>query len=182
MEIVSMACMDKKKLDEAAQILTDSLPLGWASLSEALDEIHKLISQGNTLIAAVENGEVIGWGGIISQYDGNVFELHPLAVRADMRKKGAGTAIVHALEKLARRRGGITMLLGADDEAAGGETSFANADLYDDLPKRINEFNPGTHQTAFYMKLGYKVIGVIPDANGVGKPDIMLAKCLNPAD
>jgi len=65
-----------------------------------------------------------------------------------------------------------------DEIPLGGETSFANADLYDDLPKRIQEYNPGTHQTAFYLKLGFKIVGVMPDANGIGKPDIYLTKRL----
>jgi aminoglycoside 6'-N-acetyltransferase I len=85
---------------------------------------------------------------------------------------------VQALEKAARERGGLTLHLGADDEKPGGETSLANVDLYDDLPKRIQEFKYGTHQAAFYMKLGFKIIGVMPDANGIGKPDIYFAKRL----
>lgn len=28
----------------------------------------------------------------------------------------------------------------------------------------------------FYQKLGYAIIGVVPDANGLGKPDILMAK------
>ncbi|CAK7018299.1 hypothetical protein [Tissierella sp.] len=70
------------------------------------------------------------------------------------------------------------MQLGADDEVNDGETSFANVDLYDNLPMRIENFNPGTHQTGFYMKVGYKIIGVVPDANGIGKPDIWMGKRL----
>jgi aminoglycoside 6'-N-acetyltransferase I len=34
----------------------------------------------------------------------------------------------------------------------------------------------GGHPFAFYQKLGYEVVGVIPDANGFGKPDILMAK------
>jgi aminoglycoside 6'-N-acetyltransferase I len=86
--------------------------------------------------------------------------------------------LVDALSEAARKQGGLTLWLGADDEKPDGETSLANADLYDDLPKRIREFNPGTHQAAFYMKIGFKIIGVMPDANGTGKPDIFLAKRL----
>jgi len=124
------------------------------------------------------SGEVIGWCGILPQYGGNVYELHPLAVRRDWQRKGVGTALVREAENAAARKGGLTMWIGADDEAPGGETSFANADLYDDLPQRIRDFQPGLHQTAFYMKLGYKITGVMPDANGSGKPDIYLAKRL----
>ncbi len=66
----------------------------------------------------------------------------------------------------------MTIYLGADDEIGNGETSFANVDLYEDFPGKIKNFIPGTHQSGFYLKLGYKIIGVMPDANGIGKPDI----------
>jgi len=58
------------------------------------------------------------------------------------------------------------------------KTSFRNENLYVDLPKMINEFDSMNHQSAFYIKLGFKIIGVMPNANGVGKPDIFLAKSL----
>ncbi|MCL2060425.1 MAG: GNAT family N-acetyltransferase [Oscillospiraceae bacterium] len=172
---------------QAAQILVDELPLGWPTLTDALDEVAELLGkrkrggggEGETLfLAAVEDGEVLGWAGILPTYSGNVYELHPLAVRRDCQRKGIGTALVKALEQAAKKCGGLTMYLGADDERPGGETSFANADLYDDLPGRIRGFEPGAHQAAFYMKLGYKIVGVLPDANGIGKPDIFLAKRL----
>ena len=131
----------------------------------------------NTLLAAVEDGEVLGWGGILPEYSGHVYELHPLVVRREKRRNGIGRFIVGALENAARERGGLTIRAGADDEICA-ETSFANADLYDDLPSRIRDFQPGTHQTGFYMKVGYKIVGVTPDANGIGKPDIWLAKKL----
>jgi aminoglycoside 6'-N-acetyltransferase I len=34
------------------------------------------------------------------------------------------------------------------------------------------------HPYEFYQKLGYVIVGVIPDANGPGKPDILMAKSL----
>src|SRR5690554_697896 len=176
MEIINMTQLNKTQITQAAQILTDSIPIGWPTLQDALAEIKALLVPGNTLLAAVEDGVVLGWGGILPAYNGNVFEIHPLAVRSDRRRQGIGRAIVTALEDEARKKGGLTIHAGADDERDDGETSFANVDLYDDLPGKIRDFSPGTHQSAFYMKLGYKIIGVMPDANGIGKPDIFLGK------
>lgn len=179
MNIINMNELNEAQIAEAAQILTDSLPIGWPSLKDALEEIGKLSEPGNIMLAAVEDGIVLGWGGILApEYDGNVFELHPLAVHSDKRKQGVGRAVVTALENAARKQGGLTVYLGSDDEKEGGETSFANADLYDGLPEKIKNFVPGTHPSGFYLKLGYTIIGVIPDANGKGKPDIILGKRL----
>ena len=185
MEIVNMQTLNQKQRTQAAQMLTDELPLGWAELTDALEEVADRVDKterdgdGESLfLAAIEDEKVLGWVGMLPSYSGHVYELHPLVVRRDQQRKGIGSLLVRALEKEAKKRGGLTLWLGADDERPGGETSFANADLYDDLPRRIMEFNPGTHQAAFYMKQGFKIIGVMPDANGYGKPDIFMAKRL----
>jgi aminoglycoside 6'-N-acetyltransferase I len=179
MEIINMAQLTEAQILEAAKILTDSIPIGWPTLLDALEEIKERLIPENTLFAAVEDGAVLGWGGILApEYDGNVYELHPLAVRVDMRGHGIGRAIVTALENEARIQGGLTIWLGADDEKKGGETSLANVDLFDNLPDRIRDFKPGTHQGGFYLKMGYQIIGVMPDANGRGKPDIFFGKRL----
>ena len=179
MRIINMTQLNKAQINQAAQILTESIPSGWPTLQHAMDEIKALLIPENTLLAAIENDTVLGWGGILAPiYNGNVFELHPLVVHRDRRNQGIGRAIVTALEDAAGKQGGLTIYLGADDERGNGETSLANVDLYDDLPGKINSFSPGTHQSGFYLKLGYKIIGVMPDANGTGKPDIYLAKRL----
>lgn len=179
MQIIKMTQLNKTQMFQAAQILTDSIPIGWPTLQDAIDEIEECLILKNTLLAVIENDIVIAWGGIQgNSYNGNVFELHPLAVRSDKRNQGIGRAIVTALEDEARKQGGLTIHLGADDESDDGETSFANVDLYDDLPGKISNFRAGTHQSAFYLKLGYKIIGVIPDANGIGKPGINFGKRL----
>lgn len=179
MRIINMAQLNRAQIIQAARILTDSLPTGWPTLQDALNEIEECLIPENTLLAAVIDDAVIGWGGILApDYDGNVFELHPLAVQNDKRGQGVGRAVVTALEDEARKQGGLTIHLGADDEIGNGETSLANVDLFDDLPGKLSNFTAGTHQSGFYLRLGYKIIGVMPNANGIGKPDIFFGKGL----
>jgi len=180
MNIVNMQTLCDTSLKQAAQMLTDELPLGWETFEDAMDEIADLLSldDGSMFFAATKNDDVLGWCGIMPDYGGNVFELHPLVVRGDMQGRGIGSLLMDTVTAAAKEKGGLTLMLGADDEAPGGETSFANVDLFDNLPKLITEFEPGKHQSAFYLKHGFKVVGVMPDANGKGKPDIIMAKSL----
>lgn len=59
-------------------------------------------------------------------------------------------------------------------------TSLANIDLYSDVTRHIAGLrDPGrSHPFLFYRKLGYVVTGVMPDANGRGKPDSYMSKAL----
>jgi aminoglycoside 6'-N-acetyltransferase I len=94
------------------------------------------------------------------------------------RGKGLGTALVEALEREVGKQGGVTIYLGSDDEF--GTTSLFGEDLYDNIYEKIENIkNTGGHPFEFYQKVGYKIVGVIPDANGVGKPDIWMAKRIN---
>ncbi|MCL2640770.1 MAG: GNAT family N-acetyltransferase [Phycisphaerales bacterium] len=180
MQMLDMRTLTESQLAQAARMLVDEMPLGWPTFDDAMREVKERLGgdADSAFIAAVDSDEVIGWCGILPEYDGRVYELHPLVVRRDRQRKGVGTALVNKITDIAREKGGLTLHLGADDNRPVGETSFADADLYDDLPERIRNFNPGEHQTAFYLKLGFKIIGVMPDANGIGKPDIYLAKRL----
>lgn len=58
-------------------------------------------------------------------------------------------------------------------------TTMGNVDLYPDVFKHIAEIkNLHRHPYEFYQKSGFSIVGVIPDANGFGKPDILMAKCV----
>ena len=58
-------------------------------------------------------------------------------------------------------------------------TTLSNVDLYADVPGYIaNIRNLKGHPYEFYQKLGYTITGVVPDANGIGKPDILMSKRL----
>src|SRR6185295_10378019 len=107
--------------------------------------------------------------------DGNVWELHPLVVKLDRQGQGIGRALVLDLEERVRERGGLTITLGTDDE--DNQTSLSAVDLYPNVWEHIARIqNLRGHPYEFYQKLGYVIYGVVPDANGPGKPDILMAK------
>lgn len=180
MQIKTLQKEDEKYILQAAQLLVDGFkgnwPHAWPDLEAALEEVYECLSADRICrIAVDENDNVLGWIGGISQYDGNVWELHPLVVDINHRKKGIGKLLVNDLEEQVRERGGITIQLGSDDE--NNMTSLSNVNLYDNLLDRIRDIkNLKGHPYEFYMNLGFKIIGVMPDANGLGKPDIYLGK------
>jgi aminoglycoside 6'-N-acetyltransferase I len=147
----------------------------WSKIEEGWQEVAEMMADGRINRAAILDNRVVGWIGGIPEYDGNVWELHPLAVHPDYQGQGIGRALVEDFEQQVAKRGGITMMLGTDDE--NNMTSLADVDLYEDLWAKIASVqNFKNHPYSFYEKLGFRIIGVIPDANGPGKPDIYMAK------
>jgi aminoglycoside 6'-N-acetyltransferase I len=152
-------------------------PLGWRDVEVAAEEVARLLVEGFAR-GAFDGDELLGWVGGQPEYDGMVWELHPLVVRRADRGRGVGRALVAAFEEEARRRGGLTATLGTDDNT--GMTTLADVDLYDDVPGHIaalRDLGRG-HPFAFYERLGWVVTGVVPDANGPGRPDIIMSKRL----
>jgi aminoglycoside 6'-N-acetyltransferase I len=150
-------------------------PDAWATLEEALEEVNESFEEGRISRIAIDtDGLVLGWIGGQHSY-AEVWELHPLVVRIDQQRRGIGRALVADLEAQVRQRGGLTLMLGSDDE--DNMTTLSGVDLYRDLWHHVAQIkNLRGHPYEFYQKLGYTIIGVVPDANGIGKPDILMAK------
>ena len=178
---VDLATQSNQTREQAAALLVDGFhePHGWPTLTASREEVANVICQGFAR-AILETKTLVGWvGGIPNPgYEGQVWELHPIAVRQEHRRRGVGRALVDAFESEARRRGALTATLGTDDHT--GMTSLAGVDLYGDVPGHIAEIRDlgRGHSFLFYRKLGYVVTGVMPDANGPGKPDIYMSKSL----
>ncbi|MEX1158863.1 MAG: GNAT family N-acetyltransferase [Thermomicrobiales bacterium] len=170
---------DEPRIQQTAALLVAAFQ-GWPDtfpdLAGALEEVRESFAERRISRVALDvDGAVVGWVGGISEYDGNAWELHPLAVRPDWQRRGVGRALVADLEARVRERGGTTVYLGTDDE--DGRTSLANTDLYPNVWEHITRIqNLRHHPYAFYLRCGYAIVGVIPDANGPGKPDILMAK------
>lgn len=180
MIIIDLLENDIEKINQTARLLHESFE-AWPTIDSAIREVLESLSD-DSISRVLVNGddEVIGWIGGRSQYDGNVWELHPLVIRKDSRMRGLGKSLVIDFECQVYQRGGITIILGTDDEY--NQTSLANVNLYDDIPAHLSNFESLDHPANFYRKLGFVIVGVIPDANGIGKPDIIMAKRVKSVD
>lgn len=177
MKIANLSAEPPAFHQQAAALLVEAFdhPQGWPTIDSATREVKEVLRRGFA-IAALEADLLLGWIGGLPEYDGRVWEPHPLVVRRDRRLRGIGRTLVAAFEEEARRRGALTFTLGTDDD--GGHTSLAGVDLYDDVPRHIAELEDlgNRHPVLFYRRLGYVVTGVMPDANGPGRPDIYMSK------
>jgi aminoglycoside 6'-N-acetyltransferase I len=178
--IEDLTATDNAGIEGAAGILHAAFsPLGaWATLADAREEVMQSMSTDRvSRVARANDGQIIGWIGAIREYDGLVWQLHPIVVDKACRRCGVGRALVHDLEAILIARGGLTLWAGSDDLAA--ETSLGGIDLYSALPEVLGTVRSwGHHPLPFYRRLGFRVIGVMPDANGPGRPDIFLGKRL----
>jgi len=183
LNITDLPVTDEAAVEQAAMILVDAFaehwPNAWPTLQLALQEVHEMLDIDRICRAAWLEGRVVGWIGGIPQYDGLVWELHPLAVDPIHQRIGIGTALVYDFEIQVQMRGALTITLGTDDE--DDMTSLAGADLYDDLWDRVRDIRDlKGHPYVFYQKMEFTITGVVPDANGRGKPDILMSKRVSP--
>ena len=176
--IINLARNDEEAIRQCATLLVEELSCGWPDPSSALQEVWDCLEPGRIVRVAMDDRRrVLGWIGARPQYDGNAWELHPLVVRSECQRQGIGSALVMDLEGRVHEQGGITLYLGTDDEQ--NQTSLGDVDLYPDLLGQVARIrNLGGHPYEFYQRLGFTIVGVIPDANGLGKPDILMAKRL----
>lgn len=139
--MIDLELSDSDRIMQAAVLLHEVFlhrAAAWPDVASAHEEVLTSLEPGKLSRVAVDDGRVIGWIGGQPECDGVVWELHPLVVAAHARRRGIGRALVEDLEARVIARGGLTMMLGSDDEIS--ETSLAGVDLYDDLPRKLREF------------------------------------------
>ena len=157
---------------EMAELLAEAFPHCYGDCT--VKDMEEYLEDERIALMAVEDGHLLGFVGAMPQYD-YAWELHPLVVKKEYQHRGIGTMLVRALEKECAERGVFTVYLGADDEFE--KTSLGGTDLFEDTYEKIQNIkNLKGHPFEFYEKLGYCIVGVIPDANGEGKPDIFMAR------
>lgn len=184
LQIVDLTPDDEIGIKATAEITVAAFahfPDTWDTFEEAHKEMLEALEPGKIcLVAKDEQGQILGWVGSQPNYS-LVWELHPLAVHPAYQRQGVGRALVAALEKRIKEAGGLTIMLGTDDENGG--TNLYGRDLYPDVLGAAQQIAvTNGHPYAFYQKLGYVVTGLIPDANGFGRPDIIMCKRLGDSE
>jgi aminoglycoside 6'-N-acetyltransferase I len=179
-EIIDLA--DRRDLvDQVGLMLWEGFrvrwPEAWPDLASAAAEVEESLGEGRMSLVAVSAEEPVGWVGAIPTYD-HAWELHPLVVAVGRQGEGIGRALVEELHQRIAKSGGGTIYLGTDDQ--DGSTSASGIDLYPDPLLHLAKLE-GDHPFQFYRKLGYVLVGIIPDANGPGQPDILMAKRIGKA-
>jgi aminoglycoside 6'-N-acetyltransferase I len=184
MKIVSLGQAEQRLSGAAARMLVEEFrehwPEAWPTLASAEAEVELALAAEKVALGAVgPDGALLGWIGALPMYDGAVWELHPLVVGGSFRGRGVGRRLVGELERELHARGALTIWLGTDDCAE--LTSLGGVDLFPDIVGKLAtvESRKG-HPFGFYRALGFSLAGVVPDANGPGKPDILMAKRVAP--
>ena len=167
-------------LSQAARLIETALPDWFPTFAGYEAEVAEAIAPDRVCRAATRGADLIGWVGAIPEYS-HAWERHPLVVRPDTQRLGTVRALVNALEARVLAEGALTLYLGTDDDGPTPRTTVGGIDLFPDPLAHASRFRDFDHPAGFYARLGFVVIGLLPDANGPGKPDVFMAKRLRSA-
>ena len=168
---------------DAARILIEALahaPSAWSDSASATQEVTSFLDDPQRVaLLGLEGDAARGWIGAIRHSQAG-WELHPLVVDPAHQRAGWGRYLVGAMEQIARSEDAVTLWLGTDDDFGG--TNLFGQDLYPDVLGKLQGLRATAgHPFTFYQRLGYAVTGVLPDVDGLGKHDILMAKRLTGA-
>jgi aminoglycoside 6'-N-acetyltransferase I len=180
MQLRDLAELRAEQIAEAARILREAIAgPSYKGAGEAQAEVATFLGADpeRFALAALDGECLLGWIGGVRGYSHSL-ELHPLVVDPPLHAKGIGRFLVAALAARAAEQGFLAIHLGTDDWVGG--TSLHGADLFPDALAKLNAITPTPlgHPFFFYRKLGFEPVGLIPDANGLGKPDLLMSKRL----
>lgn len=174
-------------LDQAARVLHAAFSAlrnpTWSTFSEARKEVKECIDPAFLCYACLRQDRVAGWVGMRPMYGEYTWELHPLVVDPRFQGLGTGQLLLEYIERVAFLKGIRGVVLGSDDQT--NSTTLSDYDFENGMITEAIEtidHKPGNgvqrHPYEFYQRYGYRIIGVVPDANGPGQPDILMWKRL----
>jgi len=165
--------------EQAVQVLLETFSEAnmWPTINEkeALKTVNECLADENISIGIKIEDRLIGWIGLRPMYE-KTWELHPLAIKPEFRRKGYGKILINELEKIAQKKGIIGIIAGSDDETnktSLSEKEITGENIFEEI-KNIKNYK--NHPFEFYKKCGFIIIGIVPNANGPKKPDIWLWK------
>ena len=142
---------------------------------ESFDEVKECIEQSDICIGIKTGNELIGWASIRPMYE-KTWELHSLVIKKKYHGKKYGKILLNEIEKKALLNGIIGLVAGADDvtnSTSLSDKEINGENIFEEI-KNIKNYK--NHPFEFYIKCGYNIIGIVPNANGQNKPDIWLWK------
>ena len=141
----------------------------------ALRQVVAATSPGRLGRVILDQGQAAGWIGIIKGR--RVWEIHPIAIAIEHQYKGFGHLLVEDVARLAKAAGALTLFAGTSDEV--GTTNLFGVDLYADPASAIKNLRATRRNPfEFWQNAGFTVVGLMPDAEGEGKPGIHMARRL----
>ena len=169
---------DEPLLQRLTQLSFDAAALhapNWLpTLDDARQELDDALRDGKISRCLFERGIPVAWGSITPLY-GKVWEIHPLLVHVEHHRRGFGKLVVRDLEAHASRKGAGVLFVSTSDET--DSTSLGGRDLFiDPIGALATIEHRRSAALQFWTRMGYEIVGLIPDAEGVGKPSIHLAK------
>lgn len=183
MHIIDLNPSDQSLIDALAELSVAAsqvhLPDWLTGLEDAHEEIRDASKPDKVVRVLMADDEPAGWVAAGPMW-GRVWELHPLLVDPRHHGCGLGTRLVRDIERFAAAAGALTMYLGTSDMT--GATSLGGIDLFDDPIAALAELRildtENGHPASFWLRAGYSLVGVTPDAEAEGQPSIQFARSL----
>jgi aminoglycoside 6'-N-acetyltransferase I len=178
LRIVDLLPTDSANIDAVASLLfagfADLSPTYLPTIELAREAVFETFGDEHvSRIALDEYHQVAGFIAGGPSY-GRVWEMHPLVVSAAHRRRGVARELVSDLARIAAARGALTLFASTSDES--NRTSLYGADLYHDPLGALYQLrSTREHPNDFYLRLGFTLVGVLPDAEGHGQPSIHFA-------
>jgi ribosomal protein S18 acetylase RimI-like enzyme len=156
---------DAALLRGVADLLVIAFPTLYAGdVTRALADVVQFAPEDRSLVARMEHFK--------RQVSA---EIKSVAVHPARRRRGVGRTLVMAAEERMRASGCVTMLATVGDTR--GRTNLYGADVIGDAPRLLAGFAcHADHPAGFFLTIGYRPVGLLPDAYGPGKHDLTLAR------
>lgn len=171
---------DTARVDALTQLTFEAFqehaPAWLPTSADARRQVTKaLASDRHCFVLFDPADQAAGWIGAIPIHHGRMWEIHPLCVAVGAQGRGYGRMLVSHVEVRARHAGVLGLIAGTSDST--NATSLYGIDLYQNpLEALINIRSKRRHPYQFWLKAGFTIVGVMPDADGLGMPAITLAK------